>query len=146
MTDPTADEKPTDWTRTTRNLLLQRIAEDIRPEISDWLGVYRADVRTAAFREAADLIEAKAAAALDAIPEDEQDPSDQDRYQEWLAAGDVLRAAVKANVAPAETEPVPATALRVSPQVADAAAWLEEHGWVVAAGMLRTVYTAPDPA
>jgi hypothetical protein len=100
MTDVTADETPTDWTRTTRNLLLGRIAEDIRPEIADWLGVYRADVRAAAFREAADLIDAKAKTVLDDIPEDEQNPSDQDRYQEWLSAGDVLRAAVKVVAGP----------------------------------------------
>jgi hypothetical protein len=54
-----------------------------------------AEVRADAFREAADLIETKAAAVLDAIPEDEQNPSDQDRYQEWLSAGDVLRGAGK---------------------------------------------------
>lgn len=59
-----------------------------------------AGARTAAFREAADLIEAKAKTVLDDIPEDEQDPSDQDRYQEWLSAGDVLRA--EAKVAPPE--------------------------------------------
>jgi hypothetical protein len=63
-----------------------------------------AEVRADAFREAADLIDAKAAAVLDAIPEDEQNPSDQDRYQEWLSAGDVLRAEVKA----APPEPAPA--------------------------------------
>lgn len=100
MTDAPTDEKPTDWTRTTRNLLLERVPEAARAEISDWLDVYRQDVRTAAFREAADLIDAKAKAVLDDIPEDEQDPSDQDRYQEWLSAGDVLRAEVKVVAGP----------------------------------------------
>jgi hypothetical protein len=89
-----------DWTRTTGRLLLARVPEDVRPEITGWLDVYRQDVRNAALREAADLIEAKAAAVLDAIPEDEQNPSDQDRYQEWLSAGDVLRAEVKVVVGP----------------------------------------------
>lgn len=94
MTDPTVEEKPTDWTRTTRNLLLTRVPENARSEISNWLDIYRKDVRAAAFREAADLIDANAKTVLDAIPEDEQNPSDHDRYQEWLSASDVLRAAV----------------------------------------------------
>lgn len=101
MTDaPTDDERPADWTRTTANLLLTRVPEAARPEIKSWLDVYRKDVRTAAFREAADLIDARAKATLDDIPEDEQNPSDQDRYQEWLSAGDVLRAEVKVAAGP----------------------------------------------
>lgn len=69
---------------------------------------------------------------------DETDPNSE--YAEWVP--DLAGAIHKALTAPAD--PAPTTALRVSPEVADAATWLEEHGWVVAAGMLRTVYATPS--
>ncbi|WP_030236956.1 hypothetical protein [Streptomyces sp. NRRL S-350] len=49
--------------------------------------------RDAILAEGADLIGGEALRRLEAIDEDERRPSDEARYQEWVAAGDVLLAA-----------------------------------------------------
>lgn len=53
----TARDESVDWTNVTSSLLLSRVPEEQRPEIANWLAVYRRDVRAAAIREAAAFID-----------------------------------------------------------------------------------------